>query len=214
VGVFRGWKNIFLGIALVCLLLSQAAFWAINLGVVKTPVASETAAGPQNGGVQIVGGMNAQAARDANEAGAKSGIAGDLFTKLDFEHTARAVELINGILIIAAVLYAASVFFSLMVSLVGRLGGISHISRAFILALIALVLIIPWQMLGLSVLGVIWTAEELIQWLPTKDANVWNTAIFYLRFTGYWLAVVLLLLLSHARGTQWSKSIIRRLEII
>ena len=38
--------------------------------------------------------------------------------------------------------------------------------------------------------------------------------IFYLRFTGYWAAILLLVFLSQARSTLWSKSILRRLEII
>jgi hypothetical protein len=82
-----------------------------------------------------------------------------------------------------------------MVSLVGRLGGINHISRAFVLALITAVLLIPWQMLGLNVLGVTWTPEELLRWLPTKGIDLWNTIIFYLRFS-YWAAVTLLVLLA------------------
>ena len=30
VGVFRGWKNLFFIVALLCLLFTQAAFWAIT----------------------------------------------------------------------------------------------------------------------------------------------------------------------------------------
>ena len=101
-----------------------------------------------------------------------------------------------------------------MVSLVGRLGGLNHISRAFILALIAAVLVIPWQLLGLNVLGVTWTPEELIRWLPSKGTSVGDTIIFYLCFSGYWAAITLLVVLSQARSTLWSKSILRRLEII
>ena len=35
VGVFRGWKNIFFMVVLVCLLATQAAFWLVDLGVVE-----------------------------------------------------------------------------------------------------------------------------------------------------------------------------------
>jgi hypothetical protein len=191
VSVFRGWKNIFFGVLLTCLLVTQAAFWLINLGIVTTPAAGA----------------------NATSAPAQTGAAA-LFGFLDFDRTARAVELLNGVLVVCAVLLAASLFFALMVSLVGRLGGLNHISRAFILSLIAVALLIPWQVLGLSVFGVTWTPDELTRWLPAKNADIWNTVIFYLRFTGYWLAIVLLLLLSQARTTRWSKSILRRLEII
>ena len=109
---------------------------------------------------------------------------------------------------------AGSIFFGLMVSLVGRLGGLNHVSRAFILALIAVALLIPWQVLGLSVFGVTWTPNELLQWLPARSANLGNTIIFYLRFTGYWLLIVLLLILAQIRASRWSKTILRRLEVI
>jgi hypothetical protein len=207
--VFRGWKNVFFGIVLACLLLSQAAFWMINLKIVETPAASEPAVG-NPGAVPTPAG---KVANPASEAG-KADAAGAPLGILDFEHLTRAIELINGVLIVAAVLLAASIFFGLMVSLVGRLGGLNHISRAFILSLIAVVLLVPWQVVGLNVLGVTWTPDELARWLPAKSASISNMVIFYLRFTGYWLAVTLLLLLSQARSTRWSKAILRRLEII
>lgn len=37
VGVFRAWKNIFFVIVLVCLLLTQAAFWSVDLGLIEVP---------------------------------------------------------------------------------------------------------------------------------------------------------------------------------
>jgi hypothetical protein len=199
VSVFRGWKNIFFGILLGCLLLTQVAFWLINLKIVGTPALVDPAGAATPGTTSAPG--------QATAGGGFLGI-------LEFDRVARAIELINGILIVAAVLLAASIFFGLMVSLVGRLGGLNHISRAFILALIAVALLIPWQVIGLNVLGVTWTPDELARWLPAKDTTMWNTVIFYLRFSGYWLAVVLLLLLSQARSTRWSKSILHRLEII
>lgn len=201
VSVFRGWKNVFFGLLLSCLLLTQVAFWLINLNIIGVPAVS----GP------AVGSPGAIAATAGESTAGTTGV---LFGFIDFDGVARAIELINGVLVVAAVLLTASIFFSLMVSLVGRLGGLNHISRAFVLSLIAVALLIPWQVLGLNVLGVTWTPDELARWLPAKSANIGNTVIFYLRFTGYWLAVVLLLLLSQARTTRWSKSILHRLEII
>jgi hypothetical protein len=208
VGVFRGWKNIFFGIVLACLLLTQAGFWLINLKIVEAPAAADSA----------VATPPSQTTNPAAETGtaraASGGLIGRLLPSLDFGYTARVVELLNAVCLIAGVLLAASTFFGLMVSLVGRLGGINHISRAFVLALITAVLLVPWQVLGLNVLGVTWTPDELLRWLPTKGTDLWNTVIFYLRFSGYWAAVTLLLLLSQIRSTCWSKSILRRLEII
>jgi hypothetical protein len=216
VGVFRGWKNIFFGIVLACLLLTQGAFWLINLHVVEPPAAAgtdESALAPTT--ATTPPGQTANPAAETGTARAASGgLMARLMPSLDFDYTARVVELLNGVLLVAGILLAASIFFGLMVSLVGRLGGINHISRAFVLALIAAVLLIPWQVLGLNVLGVTWTPRELLDWLPNKGTDLWNTVIFYLRFTGYWAAVTLLVLLTQVRSTCWSKSILRRLEII
>ncbi len=212
VGVFRGWKNIFFAIVLVCLLLTQAAFWLINLKIVAAPAAttSESTAAPT-----AVAATPVQTGTPAAEkGGATSGLVAKLMPTLDFDYTARVVTLVNGVLLVAGILLAASTFFGLMVSLVGRLGGINHISRAFVLAVIAAVLLVPWQVLGLNVLGVTWTPAELVRWLPSKGTDLWNTVIFYLRFSGYWAAVALLVLLAQIRSTCWSKSILRRLEII
>jgi hypothetical protein len=202
VSVFRGWKNIFFAVLMICLLLTQAAFWLINLGIVAPPAAAESVAA--SSGAEAVA---APAAQPAGAAGIFHGI-------IDFDRVARTTELLNGVLVVVGALLAASIFFSLMVSLVGRLGGLNHISRAFVLALIAVALLVPWQIFGLNILGVTWTPQELAQWLPTKGDSLANTIIFYLRFTGYWLAVVLLLLLSQARTTRWSQAILHRLEII
>jgi hypothetical protein len=210
VSVFRGWKNVFFGLVLACLLLTQIAFWLINLQIVEPP-ASEPVAGAVTA---PVGAVASPASGAAQPAAASSATGDGPLPGLNFANTARAVGLLNGIQVVAAVLLAASIFFGLMVSLVGRLGGLNHISRAFILALIAVVLIVPWQLMGLNVFGVTWTPEELLRWLPTKSADLWNTIIFYLRFCGYWAAVTLLILLSQARSTRWSKSILHRLEII
>ncbi len=209
VSVFRTWKNVFFGVLVVCLLLTQVAFWLINLKIVTAPAVSPTVVG----GPAAVTTPNPAGETAPADTG-RGGFFQRLFAGLNYERVARTVELVNGILLVAAVLSAASIFFALMVSLVGRLGGLNHISRAFILSLIAAVLLIPWQLLGLNVLGVTWTPDELARWLPNKGTSLTDTIIFYLRFTGYWAAILLLVLLSQARSTLWSKSILRRLEII
>jgi hypothetical protein len=216
VAVFRGWKNIFFIIVLVGLLLTQAAFWLVDLGVVKVTPGPEGT--PQVTRVGTAGEASRQTATDVNQpiaVTAKGRFAAGFVQKLDFGYLARTVEVVNGILIVAAMLYCLTLFFGLMVSLVGRLGGINHISRAFTLSLIMLVLILPWQnVLGSSVVGVIYTPAELTRWLAAKGDSTANMVIYYLRFTVYWVALVLLLLLSQARSTRWSKAILRRLEII
>ena len=220
VGVFRGWKNLFFLIMVVCLLLVQAAFWLVDLQIVpaggkgSAPVAS---AAPAD--ANAVPSVAAGAPADSNQpSGRVAGVAklpARLLGKLDAGHLARAIELINGVLIVTVVLYVLAMFFNLMVSLVGRLGGIRHISRAFFLSVIVLVLVIPWQTLvGSRVPGVLYTLPELLNWMASKNENMTNTVLYYLRFSGYWLVFLLLVLICQLRSARWTKSILRRLEII
>jgi hypothetical protein len=161
----------------------------------------------------------AGAVADANAAPASKsgGIAArfNILNGVKSDHLDRTLELVNGVLIVGVALYCLAMFFSLMVSLIGRLGGINHISRAFCLSLIMMVLAIPWQkLLGSSVVGVVYTPAELAEWLPHKSNSIVNMVLYYLRFCVYWFVFVLLLLMSQVRSARWTKAILRRLEII
>jgi hypothetical protein len=213
VGVFRGWKNFFFLIAVICLLLSQASFWLVDTRFVE-------AERPATLDVSDLG-LDAAAAdvlADVNDTGGSTTSSRPrmgILAGLNFQRLARATELVNGILIVTASLYCLAMFFSLMVSLIGRLGGINHMSRAFFLSLIMLVLVVPWQkLLGASVVGVTYAPIELAEWFADKTDNTVNIVVYYLRFTGYWLIVMVLLFMSQVRSARWTKAILRRLEII
>lgn len=233
IGIFRSWKNLFFVILMVCLLLVQTTFWLVDFKVVATDgtaPAPAAAAGTPPAVLSAVPSASPvepnAAAKPAVQAPAESNqpaggasktlkLPGQLLGKLNAEHLARTVEFANGILIVAMVLYSLALFFSLMVSLVGRLGGIRHISRAFFLSVIMLVLVIPWQTLvGSSLPGVTYTFPELLHGLTIKNESLLNTVVHYLRFSGYWLILLLLLLACQMRSARWTKSILRRLEII
>jgi hypothetical protein len=212
IGVFRGWKNVFFAVVLICLLLTQAAFWLVDRNVVALDEAV-TPAGPVADANTVAATSDVPGQSGAPAANAWSPTS--FLKKLDIGHLGRAVDLINGVLIVTVVLYVLAMFFCLMVSLVGRLGGIKHISRAFFLSVIAVVLVMPWQnLLGSRLPGVVYTFPELHKWLQTRDESSLNTALYYLRFSGYWLAFLLLLVIAQIRTARWTKSILRRLEII
>ena len=125
------------------------------------------------------------------------------------------IRIVNAVLILTASLYCLSMLFSLKVSMLGRLGGINHISRAFFLSLLMLVLLLPWQKIfGGMVPGAIYTPEELLKCSSAEATDIFDTVIYYLRFSGYWLLVLLLLILAQIRSIRWGKAILRRLEII
>jgi hypothetical protein len=212
VSVFRAWKNFFFLIVLICLLIVQISFWLVDAQMV--PVPPERLHPPEE--LSLPG-----PAADPNSTEASKPIqvtivyGPAILAWLTFDRLERIIELTNGVLIIAASLFCLSMLFNIMVSLVGRLGGINHIARAFFLSLIVSILVLPWQtMLGLSVPGVVYTPAELVAWLSTKTSGTPAAVVFYLRFVVYWVLVLLLLLLSQLRSARWTKSILRRLEII
>ena len=218
VGVFRGWKNFFFLVVFICLLLAQGVFWVIDLGLVEKGPAKNVSATVE-ASAPTVENAAASAVADMNDtpAAKKTGIAAqiDFLGGVKSDHLDRTIELVDGVLIVGTSLYCLAMFFSLMVSLIGRLGGINHISRAFFLSLIMVVLVIPWQkVLGSSVVGVVYTPAELAEWLPNKSNSMVNTIVYYLRFSVYWFVAMLLLLMSQIRSARWTKAILRRLEII
>jgi len=140
---------------------------------------------------------------------------GDFFSKLTFEQLTLAIRLLNAVLILTATLYCLTLLFGLKVSMHGRLGGINHVSRAFFLSLLMLVLLLPWQRIfGGVVAGAIFTPGELQEWFSARTDDMFDTVLYYLRFSGYGVLIFLLLLLSQLRSLRWAKAILRRLEII
>lgn len=208
VGVFRGWKNFFFLLVMICLLLVQALFWLVNLRLVEIPaVPMDPIAGAET--------MVEAGEVSAPSPAAQRKVRLPLIERLTWEQVKRTVELVDGVLILMAGLFCLAMFFSLTVSLIGRLGGINHIARAFFLSLIMFVLVVPWQeVIGSSVIGVAYTPAELAKWVASEGSGLVHTILYYLRFSGYWLLVVLLAIMSQARSARWTKAILRRLEII
>ena len=235
IGVFRGWKNSLFVIVILCLLLLQASFWAVNVGWVKTndddtqtapPAAaaieeaektSETAEKPAEKTDEIKEAAKQVAAEPNKPAEAISQLsrkAGFAFS-ITVKHLTWLIRLLNFILIPAAVLYCLTMLFSLKVSLLGRLGGINHIARAFFISLLMLVLLLPWQRFFAGVVfGAIYTPGELLTSCTAETRSIFGTVYHYYRFTGHWLLVVLLLIFSQIRSARWAGAILRRLEVI
>lgn len=216
VGVFRGWKNFLFVITILCLLLLQASFWAAQTGYIK-PACDAPAAGPED--TEQIKDAAEKVAADPNqpvEAAPKHSICS--FFKINFDCLIWLVRFVDYLLILTAILYCLTLLFILKVSMVGRLGGINHIARAFFLSLAFVVLLLPWQkFFGCVVAGAMFTPSELqsaCTKLEAEGCSLFATILHYLRFTGYWLLVLLLLIFSHIRSCRWAKAILRRLEVI
>jgi len=238
VGVFRGWKNFLFIIIACCLLLLQALFWVVDLQLVKiddetdSPTVAEKDTKPAESAVTIkIEAADANAddinkipkaaelvTADTNLPSAPAPKKAGFLTAIKFKHLAWLVRFLDFVLIPAAMLYCLTMLFSLKISLLGRLGGLNHISRAFFLSLTFLVLLLPWQkFFGPVVKGAIYTPHELatsLSWYADQTNRVFAAILYYLRFTGYWLLVMLLLVFSLLRSSNWAKATLRRLEII
>jgi hypothetical protein len=128
-------------------------------------------------------------------------------------HIKGLVKACNFILIITATLYSLTLLISLKISLAGRLGGINHISRAFLISLFALVVLMPWQLCfpGAAV-GAIYTPMELFHSASAADqASVICKILYYMRYTCLWLLEILLLLCAQIRSAKWAGATLRRL---
>lgn len=213
VGVFRGWKNFLFVISLCCLLLLQASFFAVKFGFVS---AGDTSA-PEAAGPEQIKKAALTVTTDPNQSiEAILSTPKSSFFDFTFERLASLMRFFNFVLIPASILYCLTMLFSLKVSLLGRLGGINHIARAFFLSLAFSVFLLPWQRFFPGVfLGAMYSPAEL-QSACAKGGNynIFATVLLYLRFTGYWLVVVLLLIFAQLRSSRWSKAILRRLEVI
>jgi len=204
--VFRSWKNVFLTLVMASLLATQAVFWLVDLGLVG--VGTDASVVPSAT-------VDANTSSDVNvgETTWRGGPAGFLDNTMG--HLNYVVRAANGIAILGAILYCLTLQFSMIITVMGRLGGMRDVCRAFFLALVALVLILPWQhMLDSFALGLLYGPGELISGYLDKSEGLFRLVLYYLRFCGLWLLGFILLVMSQIRCMCWSRSILRRLEII
>ena len=204
VSVFRAWKSLFLFILIVSMLLIQGIFWVTDLGLIDQAQADPN-------GVQPV----TMVVSDTNTAQAPAPGADNILTAITPVHLDRALGLINSVTFLTAVLFCLSLMFSMLITIVSRLGGIRHICRAFFLSMIVLIFLVPWHaILECSVLGVLFSFQDLVQSMETKQASPYATILYYARFCGYWVVALLMMFTAQARLGGWSRAMLRRLEII
>jgi nitrogen regulatory protein PII-like uncharacterized protein len=242
VGVFRCWKNLFFVVTLIGLLLLGACFWVLQLELVSPATARSAVTSEQDEAamavvvdesVQIaqvqevvdestaeIQEAAAQVTADANQAAAvpKEVIRKPLrlLFKLEKVHVMWTIRALDAAVIFAAVMYCLTIMFTLKISMVGRLGGINHISRAFFWSLILLVLIMPWQTaLGWGLFGVTFEPGELVRRLGEYEStSVFVKGLYWFRYVGAWVIALLCLLFAQIRTGRWSKATLRRLEVI
>jgi hypothetical protein len=228
IGVFRVWKNVLFIITVFFLILLQLSFWLVNTGYVKAeepsaavleePQQTKEAADKPAGQTEKIQQAAKQVTTEPNQpvtAEAKTKKPRPLLG-IKIRHITWLIRVADWVLIPTTALYCLTLLFALKVSLIGRLGGINHISRAFFLSLIFAVLLLPWQkFFGGIIAGAMYTPAELLDACAAAETRgFFDTIFYYLRFTGYWLIVLLVLIFAQLRSIRWTKAILRRLEVI
>jgi len=207
VSVFRLWKNslfVVLVLALVCL---QAIFWLTNTGQVQ--ISRDDVSSISTGQT---------AAEEQPSGSATMPTRGPVLPALlPFDLTLKQITLVihavNTILVFACVLYCLTAYMALSVSIRNRLGGLTHISRTFYFSVLALILLLPWQIVLAPVgVGTIYTPHEMAKSCTTLAAGTYETVLFYLRFSGIWAAVCLVLTIAQWRSFRWTKTVLLKYE--
>ena len=222
IGVFKWWKNFLFIILLFCMLLIQGTFWVVQTKVasgqdeILIPFGTEEVSVEKTEIEVAAEGVT----KDANEANAVAVTEPEKkklssYFRINLKYVLWLIKICNFVLIITAALYCLTILFSLKISLLGRLGGINHISRAFFLSLVFAVILMPWQrVFGNLVVGVLFTGTELIDACEAKNPDaIFSMIFYYLRFCFYWLVALAILIFAQMRTARWAKATLRRLEL-
>ncbi len=234
ISVIKFWKNFLFILILAALLLVQGSFWVMERhwvkgdNVVLGPSAgSHAAEAPtaedkiKEAATQITADINTAAEPNLQQTlhmGAEPNKPAPVEVTFRFElrarHIAAVVRFLDFILIPSSLLYCLTILFAMKVSLIGRLGGINHIARAFFISLAFVVLLLPWQLLFAPVFaGAMFTPSEMVAACQAQKTTIAQIS-FFLRFCIYWLLVVLLLLTAQMRSMRWAKATLRRLDVM
>jgi hypothetical protein len=237
VGTLKSSKNFFFFISFFCLLILQGIFWLMPTEYVdrgqtqtgesvapltsmlielassaerKVKVETKTEKIEKAAQVLTTDANTAKSEPNAVEAKHYPQI------KIKFVHLAWVIRVCNYLLVVSAVMYSLTLLFAMKISLVGRLGGISHITKAVFLSFFMVVLILPWQLLFRPVLfGAIYTPDELLNaWTNFDRASITAVALMFIRFTVLWLIVLFLLLRAQLKSMRWARNTLKRLGIV
>lgn len=243
VGALRAFKNLMFIVAFICLLILGGAFWMNHLGLIdktccpcqgQNAAAEDVVVRAESAGSAVVSlaAQVAEATSDTDEPEVEAvpeEVPAECAEKrIDVDaiiagiknpgckHVICAIRACNFVGFLALVLYSLGLLMIVKISIAGRLGGINHITRGFLLSLLVLVFAIPWQVcFGDVVAGAMFTPKELIcAKIVTCDGPL-NECVFYFgRFVGLWAIVVVLLVIAHIRTIGWSNGVHRQMGIL
>jgi hypothetical protein len=126
-----------------------------------------------------------------------------------------AIRICNFVVLMAMILYCLTLLVCVKISLAGRLGGLNHISRGFFRSLFALILLFPWQTYFPGILlGAMYLPTELLCCTTMNEGPILCQILYFLRFSGMWLLVFVLIFSAQIRSRRWSQATLRRLGIL
>lgn len=137
--------------------------------------------------------------------------------RADWAYLQVFLKVANSILVFTVSCYMLILLFSLKVSLVGKLGGLSHISTAFLVSLFAALVILPWQLTfpGIHLSGAIFTPAELHDAISKfSDGGIIVKVFCYIRFVVSFVLAFWLLVWAQLRSRRWARATLKRLGII
>lgn len=216
--VIKGWKNFLFALTLFALIMLQAAFWLGNSSLARSEEKTTISAQAQTDqfNPEMLQRTEPNQPADPNRPAHPVREKLALIKDIKFEYISLGIRFFNFVAAFAAILYCLTMLFGLQISIMGRLGGINHICRAFFLSFIFAVLLLPWQKaIGPTVAGIIYSSQELSQWHTNqKAADFIGHLIFYWRFSLYWLLGIFILLMAQIRSMRWAKATLKRLGVL
>lgn len=220
IGTLKSNKNLFFFVCFISLLVLQGCFWLMATGHIDYGQGEPNMPTMQKAAQKAVSAKPAsepnKSAFDVNDSWHKYS-SKIVSTKIDFDKIGWVIRVCNYLLIISSVMYAMSMLFGLMISLVGKLGGISHVTKAFFISLLFIVVLMPWQTIFRTVgVGAIFKPAELLSsWLLYPDMNTFEKGLsVYARYVGLGCFAILLLLWAQIKSMKWSRNSLRRLGIV
>ncbi len=217
----RNW--FFVLFLLIPLLLMQGGFWWVNLGQLDPALKastdlSETAKveglketdNAEADTVSMEKTTGDAAADDEQASAGKSGVADTMASVLQVLYT-----LFMHIVPFAAVVYCLTLLIGMKLTLIGRLGAMADTAKAFFLSMFVMALVMPWpNVVGFDHTGVLFGYDDLVQEYTlagTAEGNMLGQVGYYVRFTGVWFLVIVLLIMAQVRSCRSLKTIRQRI---
>jgi len=185
--VFRRARNWLFVVILLCLILVQGAFWIVDQGGLERVVKNK-----------LISYNPIQ-----SETVETREILADLVEVI--------LNLCNPILVFTLALYFLVQWVSINVAMVGRLGGLASSSKAFLLSLVMVVLLLPWESwYGGWNSGMLFSYADLVKnHLPLNaESTAGGSGMieYYFRFVGLWLIMLALAILAQVfSGKAWKQ---------